>query len=110
MVIVYSYYVQDPRVRREAQALRRAGMDVEVICLRKGPQTPLREIIDGVEVFRVPLRRRRENKMAYASHYALFLLASLAYVSIRTLKAPYRLVHVHNMPDILVYSAWVARL
>ena len=32
--VAYAYFPADPRVRREVDALRGAGYDVEVICLR----------------------------------------------------------------------------
>ena len=34
-MVAYSYYKFDPRIRRAAEALIGAGMNVELICLRK---------------------------------------------------------------------------
>ncbi len=109
-VVLYSYYATDPRPKREAEAMARAGMEVNVFCLHREPNMPLHERINGVNVFRFPMRRRRESKLTYVAQYIGFLLGSLALVSLRTLWRRYQLVYVHNMPDVLVFSALLPRL
>ncbi len=108
-VVLYSDYATDPRPRRETEAMARAGMEVDVFCLCRDASQPLRERIDGVNIFRVPMKHRREGKLTYCVQYARFLLRSLEFVSRRTLMRRYQLVHVHNMPDVLVFSALLAR-
>jgi glycosyltransferase involved in cell wall biosynthesis len=109
-VVLYSYYATDPRPRRESEALAKAGMEVDVICLRKEPNMPPCEVIDGVQVFNAPLRRRRATKMTYITQYGAFFLHAFAFLSRRNLRKRYDLVHVHNMPDFLVFSAILPRL
>ena len=109
-VVTYSYYASDPRPRREAEALCRAGMDVDVICLRRDPTIPLHDRIDRVNVFHIPLKRRRDSKMTYAVQYTLFLLGAFGLLAKRAFKWRYALVHVHNMPDILVFSALLPKM
>jgi len=109
-VVLYSYYASDPRPRREAEALKRAGARVDVICLRKNNSEPVCENLDGVNVFRIPLKRRRAAKLVYIFQYAWFLAASFFLLTVWSLKKRYKLVHVHNMPDFLVFSGWFPRL
>jgi glycosyltransferase involved in cell wall biosynthesis len=109
-VVLYSYYATDPRPRRESEALARAGMEVDVICLRKEKSTQPSETIDGVQVFHAPLRRRRSGKMTYIVQYGTFFLYAFSFLSRRSLRKRYDLVHVHNMPDFLVFSALLPRL
>jgi glycosyltransferase involved in cell wall biosynthesis len=109
-VVLYSYYAFDPRPRREAEALQRAGAQVDVICLRKDNSEPARENLNGVNVFRIPLRRRRAGKLIYIFQYAWFLIASFFLLAVWSLKKRYKIVHVHNMPDFLVFSGWFPRL
>lgn len=108
-VVVYSYFPEDPRPLREARALVQAGMAVDYICLSQDPALPRREHVDGIDVVRVPLQRRRRGKLTYVWQYLVFLLAAGAQVTARALRRPYDLVHVHNMPDVLVFTALVAR-
>lgn len=109
-VVLYSYYASDPRPRREAEALQRAGARVDVICLRKDSSEPPYENLNGVHVYRIPLKRRRAGKLVYVLQYAWFLGASFFLLAIWSLKRRYKLVHVHNMPDFLAFSAIVPRL
>ena len=109
-VVLYSYYASDPRPRRETEALQRAGMEVDVICLREDSDEPALEVLDGVNVHRIPLRRRRAGKITYAFQYFSFLVSASALLSWWRLRRRYDLVHVHNMPDFLVFSALLPKL
>jgi glycosyltransferase involved in cell wall biosynthesis len=109
-VVLYSYYATDPRPKREAEALARAGMDVDVLCLRQSRSEPWHEIINGVNVFHAPLKRRRAGKVVYMAQYGWFLLCAFLFLAQRSFKKRYRLVHVHNMPDFLVFSALAPKL
>lgn len=60
-MVVFSYYPADPRPRREAEALVESGMSVDAICL-KGAQEAKKEIVNGVEVYRLSLQRKRAGK------------------------------------------------
>src|SRR5271165_5468997 len=106
-VIVLGY---NPRVRRSAEALAEEGMSVEVICAKQRENDRTRDWINGVEVLRVPLRHRRGGKAWYLLHYLRFLVACSILLAFRSLTRRYDLVIVHNMPDILVFSALVPRL
>jgi glycosyltransferase involved in cell wall biosynthesis len=66
--------------------------------------------VNGVEVLRVPLRRRRGGTVGYLAQYATFLVWAMAILAARSVTRRYHLVHVHNMPDILVLSALVPKL
>jgi len=109
-VVLYSYFATDPRPRREAEALARAGMNVDVLCLHRGGSAPWHENANGINVYHMPLRRRRASKLVYMLQYAWFLTCSFFFLSALGLKKRYRLVHVHNMPDFLVFSALLPRL
>lgn len=61
-MVVFSYYPNDPRVRREAEALIDAGMMVDVICLKREIQSE-RELAHGVQIYRINLKRRRATKL-----------------------------------------------
>jgi len=109
-VILYSYYATDPRPKREAEALVRAGMEVDVLCLRQSRSEPWHEVINGVNVFHAPLKRRRAGKVVYMAQYGWFLLCAFLFLAQRSFWKRYRLVHVHNMPDFLVFSALAPKL
>ena len=109
-VVMFSTFPFDPRPRRAAEALVAEGVETEVICLRQDDSEPQRESINGVRVFRVPMKRRRGGMLSYAWQYTSFLVISAFILAVRRTRRRYDLVHVHNMPDILVLSALVPRL
>ncbi len=107
--MLFSYYPMDPRPRRAAEALVKEGMKVEVICLRESDLERTRETVNGVDVRRLPLQRRRGGGVGYAVQYVTFLAMALGILAARSFRRRYHLVHVHNMPDILVLSALVPK-
>ena len=109
-VILFSEYPADPRPRRAAEALAQKGMTVDVFCLRGDSEEPKRETISGINIFRLSMKRRRGGKAGYLFQYGAFIAAAFAFLCRRSLWRRYDLVHVHNMPDILVFSALVPRL
>ena len=109
-VVLYSYYANDPRPRREAETLQQAGMDVDVICLRESAEEPKTEVLNGVSIHRVSLKRRRSSALVYALQYFWFLVNSFFLLTGWRLRQAYDLVHIHNMPDFLVFSALVPKL
>jgi hypothetical protein len=109
LMITHSYYLRDPRVRREAEALAEAGYTVDVICLRDQGE-PYRSEVNGVRIYRVPLRRCRGGFLRYLFEYLAFFVLSGLLLSALQLRRRYRLVHVHNMPNFLVFATLLPRL
>ncbi|MHC4203239.1 MAG: glycosyltransferase family 4 protein [Planctomycetota bacterium] len=108
-MVTYSPYPADPRVRREAEALVEAGMSVDVICITDGSGSR-KENVNGVNVYRLPFSRRRAGKLRYACEYGCFLFTSFFMLSCLYIRKRYNVVHVHNMPDVLVFCALLPRL
>ena len=109
-VLLFSHYPADPRPRRAAEALAAHGANIDLICLRDGDGELARETYGSINVTRVRLKRHRGGKLSYIGQYAAFVLTSFFYLAWRSLTRRYDLVHVHNMPDVLVFSAIVPKL
>jgi glycosyltransferase involved in cell wall biosynthesis len=109
-VVLFSYYPSDARPRRAAEALAEAGMSLDLICLRKDESEPLRETSKGVRIIRIPIKRERGGKWNYVRQYSLFILTAFVHLALRSLRRRYHFVHVHNMPDVLVFSAIVPKM
>ena len=79
------------------------------LALRRIGQSPI-ETIRGVRVFRIQVRYRGGSLLRYGWEYGKFF-ARCALLSTRLFLATrYRLVHVHNMPDALVFAACIPKL
>lgn len=109
-VLLFSCYPSDSRPRRATEALAAQGVDIDVFCLRDNDRDRAYETYGDIHVRRLRLKRQRGGRLTYIGQYAAFLLVSFFYLAWKSLKRRYDLVHVHNMPDVLVFSAIVPKL
>jgi glycosyltransferase involved in cell wall biosynthesis len=109
-VVVFSYFLTDPRVFRETSALAGAGAEIDVFCLRKSEAEPLSERRNDINITRANLKKSRAGKIAYVKQYAIFTGLACLWLTRRTIEKRYDIVHVHNMPDFLVFSALPAKV
>jgi glycosyltransferase involved in cell wall biosynthesis len=110
-MLAYSFYESDNRIMRYARALVERGDEVDVIALCSDEKQPAFEVIDGVGVYRIQRRERNEkSKYSYLWRLIQFCAKSSFHLGRLHLKRKYSLVHVHNVPDFLVFSAWVPKL
>ncbi|HEX3543178.1 MAG TPA: glycosyltransferase, partial [Candidatus Acidoferrum sp.] len=110
-MLVHNTYETDNRVRRYAEALAKRGDQVEVIALTGGNAPLVSEEINGVTVFRVQNRVRNERgKWTYAWRLLRFLVVSSIFMTRRHHRIKYDVVHVHNLPDFLVFAAWYPKM
>jgi len=109
LMVVYSYFPQDVRPRREAEALINVGYTVDIICLRLPDQTKFENIF-GVNTYRVNISKSRSSKRKYIFLYASFFIRSFFLLNRLFLKNRYAVIHVHNMPDFLVFLSVIPKL
>lgn len=110
--ITFDWYPFDPLVRRLAEAAVDGGCSVDVICLRQ-PHEKSYEVCYGVHIYRMPMNRdftRARSLPITILGWCWFLLLAGATVTWLHLKHAYNVIHVHNMPDFLVFSALLPRL
>lgn len=108
-MIGFIKYQGDARVRGYAELLRSAGCMVDVLGLH---ELKAKEFVDesGVRLFSIPVSWTRKNRITYLLEYGLsflllgFLLTKLYF------KNRYDVIHVHNMPDFLVFCAFIPKL
>ncbi len=108
-MIAYTYYESDPRVIRMAEAALDGGFCVDVIALKR-PGQLARESIRGANIYRVQSRYRGSSLGKYMWGYAQFFLRSTVISTRLFVTRRYKVVHVHNMPDALVFAAVIPRL
>lgn len=108
--IAYTEYTCDQRVRREAEALAGRGDTVHFIGLHEG-LGKAEESKNGVRITRIRLGRYRgKNPFKYILSYVCFFIAASAIMLARHLKKGYDVIHVHTMPDLMVFVALPAKL
>jgi glycosyltransferase involved in cell wall biosynthesis len=102
LMIAYTTYMHDGRVKRHAEALAERGDHVDVICLA----TDERPITNGVNVIGLPMPRYRgASKSAYLRSYTRFFSMATQRALRMSLKERYDIVIVCTMPDAVIVCA-----
>lgn len=110
-MIAYTTYSTDARVRREAETIASlARYSVRVLALKES-QNPRTYTIDGVEVreLNVPKYRGKSSRK-YIFSYLRFLVSAFLKCTNFFIKNDLDLVHIHNMPNFLIFAAILPRL
>ncbi|MCZ2147217.1 MAG: glycosyltransferase [Bryobacterales bacterium] len=106
-MVTHSTYESDNRVRRYAEALAKRGDHVDVIAISHGDVPLGTEVLQGVTVHRIQHRERNErDKWMFARRLTRFVVASSLFLTRRHDDIRYDVIHVHNIPDFLVFAAW----
>jgi glycosyltransferase involved in cell wall biosynthesis len=109
-MLVHSYYEEDPRVRRQAETLVRAGREVDVVSLRR-PGDPRQGALEGVAITRLDVQRHQGSPITtYLAEYTAFLVRATFVLARAHRRRRYGLVQVHTPPDFLVAAALPLRL
>jgi len=92
--------------------LARRGDHVDVLALRATPESPVHEEVGNIEVFRLQSRfgRTERAKFTYLARMLRFLFVSSIWIARRHACQRYDLLHVHNVPDFLVFAGWYPKL
>lgn len=108
-MVVFSHHPHDLRVRRAVEAAVEASYEVDLFCLRKRGQPKL-EKSQGLTIYRYDVPRSRSSIINYLVEYGVFLALVFVRLSARHIKARYSVIHVNNMPDILVFAGLLAKI
>ena len=108
-MLAYTHYESDNRVMRYAETLSARGDRVDVIALRRHGDEP-DCVVNGVNVLKVQTRIHDEKgRNSYLFRVLAFLLRSAWVLAKRHRRVHYDLIHVHSVPDFLVYAAWLPK-
>jgi glycosyltransferase involved in cell wall biosynthesis len=99
----------EPKLRREARALRDAGWTVDVICLAERGHRTI-ENDRGVRILRLPMRRERGGRFRYLLDYAAFFVVTALVLAVLEARHHYDVVQISTMPDFLAFAAIIPRL
>jgi glycosyltransferase involved in cell wall biosynthesis len=104
-MVAYAFYNGNARIQQYATALVERGDEVDVIALRREGE-PKFQVLNGVNVYGIQSRTVNEKSpFTYLFRILRFLVHSSVVITRRHLSQPYRLVHVHSVPDFLVFAA-----
>ena len=109
MIVENCSYLRDPRVRKQAKALKESGYQVSVIS--PGSDKLLwGELINGVGVYQFPGIQFSHGSFGYFLEYAYATLVIAAITLYVLVARGFDVVHVANPPDCLVLVTAVYKL
>jgi glycosyltransferase involved in cell wall biosynthesis len=108
-MLTNSVYARDSRVKRYAEYLADDGHRVDVICLDSEDSDP-QSNSPLVSVYPVPMTRVRSEGLGLVKNwFSIFAWMSIIFSKLQ-IKNRYDLMHVHNMPDFLVFCGLISKL
>jgi glycosyltransferase involved in cell wall biosynthesis len=108
--VAYTFYQNDGRVMRYNKALEARGEHVDVVALRVVGQ-PRKSMYGRIQVTGVQTREVNErSRFSYLIRILLFFMHATVLLSWRCLRSRYDLIHIHSVPDFLVFTAWLPKL
>ena len=108
-IVRHNYYPRENHVRRDAEALRDAGYQVDIICSKFKGEKEF-ELVNGINVYRIPVSHRRGGIFGYIVEYSFSFLLSSVKLNLLYLKKKYDVIEVDTMPDFLVFTALIPKL
>jgi glycosyltransferase involved in cell wall biosynthesis len=108
-MLAYAHYINDARIKSYVRTLEDQGNQVDVIALRANDE-PTRDALRTGTIFRVMSKYQGQSTLRYFWSYLQFLLKSLFFLAFRSFRHRYDVVHVHNMPNALVFAAIVPKI
>lgn len=109
-MIVYTDYRFDARVRREAETLAAAGFHVVCHTPKEGNDCK-NFLLRGVEIRELSVAKYQgKSQLRYLLSYLHFLVLSFAVCVKGVFNRNLRAVHVHNMPNFLIFSGLIPKL
>jgi glycosyltransferase involved in cell wall biosynthesis len=111
-MVAYSGYLADGRVTRYAEALAERGDHVDVLALQRSPESPKRQTVSGVNLVRIQERFGKDEKsrLSFLVPLLRFLARASTWIAREHSRKRYDLLHIHNVPDFLVFAAAWPRL
>lgn len=106
-MVSYSDYMEDTRVLRYAETLADRGDHVDMLALRPTPDVPEREKVGNVNLFRIQPRygKKERHPLSFLTRLMRFLFVSGVWIARQHARETYDCVHIHNVPDFLVFAA-----
>ncbi len=108
-MVVHKNYYYDIRVRRYVESLVRTGASVDVICPAPYSLDAAFEVDEKIRIHLIPIRNTDKSRIGYVIEYLLSFIWYFIRLSTLHIQNRYQVIHVHNMPDFLIFSAIIPK-
>jgi glycosyltransferase involved in cell wall biosynthesis len=109
-LLAYKFYESSPAMMQFASSFAEQGDDIDVICLGRENQPEFARS-KGVNIYRLQPRVTNEkDRLSYLWRTVKFFFLATIFISRKHWERQYDLIHVQNVPDFLVFAAFVPRV
>jgi glycosyltransferase involved in cell wall biosynthesis len=111
-MLAYSHYESDSRIVRYAKTLAQRGDHVDVVAYGGESDALGKKDVDGVRLYKIQRRFKLEGKgpLAHLLPLLRFFVAAGVFITRKHLHSRYDLIHVHNIPEWLVFAVSLPKL
>jgi glycosyltransferase involved in cell wall biosynthesis len=108
-MVVQNYFPEDPRVRKYVNSLIKHNYRVDIISLKRHDLKFIEQYSNGT-IYRIGIPKKRSTAFRYLSEYIIFFISSFLFLNLLSLKNSYKIIHIHNMPDFLVFIGLLPKI
>ncbi len=108
-MLVHQNYDLDARVIQYTEGLALSDVFVDVICVKE-KHAPNPQSNERIRVYTIPIKRRRGSQISLLFEYIISFFFYSIWLTALYLRNHYQVIHVHNMPDFLIFAALIPRL
>ena len=108
-MLAYARYGSDARIKSYVRTLEGRGHRIDVITLKAYGERAVEARPCGT-IFRVMSKYQGHSTLKYVLSYLGFFLKSALHLARHSFRHRYDVVHVHNMPNALVFAAVVPKM
>jgi glycosyltransferase involved in cell wall biosynthesis len=108
-MLAYAHYISDARIKSYVRTLQGHGHQVDVIALRSAEEAAVEELPTGT-IFHVMEKYQGKSKLLYSWSYFRFFVKAALLLARLSIRERYDAIHVHNMPNALVFAAFFPKL
>ena len=108
-MLAYAHYINDARIKNYVRTLEDQGHQVDVVALRFDREAEVERLGTGT-IYRIMEKYQGDSTVRYLLSYLTFFLKAAWFLTRRSFGRRYDVIHVHNMPNALVFAALVPKL
>ena len=108
-MLAYATYFTDARIKAYVKTLAVHSISADVIALKEKNKGD-RDVLENGEIFYLMKKYQGGNSLQYIASYLAFFILAFFKLSFLYFRKKYKIIHIHNMPNFLVFSALIPKL
>lgn len=108
-MLAYAFYLTDARIKAYVKSLEYKGIEIDIIALKEEFGKSKEQINTGM-IYYLTEKYQGSNTLHYIFSYIKFFITALLKLSFLYLKNKYAVIHVHNMPNFIIFAAFIPRM